>query len=119
MKTYNRFLSVELSKKLKQVGYNDNTLASYEDGKLLICQYDNTLSFERSCELNSFPAILYDDAIDWLLENKNTAISTIHENGKVYLKIGMVTGKNSYNTRKEALDSAINKMVDYIIEMKY
>ena len=70
------FCTLEISKSLKELGFNKPCLASFESS-FIFGECRNSLTFDECCKLNIFPAILWSQVLDWFFDTYGMSISVV------------------------------------------
>lgn len=128
------FLSFDLSKKFKELGFNEKTYAFYMPGGTfshVYSQFRGAIVDDCTCNFNNYDNNVYghdnldaptlNQVLDWLLENKNIYVSAIAESpdtwfGEIhFLNEGKtITLVDSVNSRNEAYIAAITKYFELL-----
>lgn len=109
------FVPYEITLKLKELGFSEPTLNSYEDSELSCCgEVKNTMSYEDCIKLKSFPSPLWQQAIDFLRNKYLIHVCVDFENWSDYSKCFEYTTyllyQSDYLTFKEKTEEYSEKV---------
>lgn len=110
MKKY--FVSFEVAKKLKKIGFNEEVIAHYnKDGNLVFDKCGPWHHNSGEVETSYFSAPLHEQVIEWLIQNHDIGIEVSTE------FLGRVIPVKCFKTeiRKEAFDYSILEASEIVL----
>ncbi len=101
-----QFVTYEISKKLKELGFNEPTIGRFSpDGEFEMYRQDvlNNPYAYKNCYPSQTLAPLWQQVVDWLREEKNMVITLFPSNDNVHKNIFSyrITGASSINFKQK------------------
>lgn len=122
----NLFVTYEIAKQLKELGFNEKCFGFYNyQGELII--NDCSISFlewfklveeaKDTKNIKIIPAILYQQVIDWFREEKNIHIQMICTNDLGIYYAYILTKKKGFDTGKGKYYDVLAKAIEEAIKL--